>query len=269
MREPYDSDITREQYSLISEMLESAKKRTRPRKVDLYEVLCAILYLLKNACTWRNIPHDFPKWKSVRYYFDVWTKPNDEGEAIIDKVLSNLVDEERVEAGRNPEPSMLIIDSKSVKNADCAEEKGYDGGKKVSGIKIHGAMDVLGLPYAICVTTANVTDRNGAIEMFTPGIGISRLRKLLCDGSYTGDDFAAKMKELTGAEVEIAKRSELHKFAVIPKRWIVERSFGWLDKCRRLWKNCERLLATTLSMVVLAFVSVLLRRRGAEPAKSA
>jgi transposase len=89
---------------------------------------------------------------------------------------------------------------------------------------------------------------------------IPTLKKVLCDGGYTGEDFASKVKYLTGAEVEVAKRSELHKFVVIPKRWIVERTFGWLDKYRRLWKNCERLIETTLNMVKLAFVSILLRR---------
>ena len=111
------------------------------------------------------------------------------------------------------------------------------------------------------VTTANVTDRNGAVLMFSqPDVSLPGLLKVLCDGGYTGDDFAVKIKALTGAEVEIAKRSELHKFAVIPKRWVVERTFGWLDKCRRLWKNCERLIATTINMVKLALLSVLLKR---------
>lgn len=130
MREAYDSDITREQYEIISNDLESLKKKTRPRDVDLYDVFCAILYLLKNGCTWRNIPHDFPKWRTVRYYYEVWTKPNKDGETPLDHILSKLVDTERLKAGRNPTPSLLIIDSKSVQNADCAEEKGYDGGKK-------------------------------------------------------------------------------------------------------------------------------------------
>jgi transposase len=111
------------------------------------------------------------------------------------------------------------------------------------------------------VTTANVTDRNGAVAMFeSSDLRLPRLKKVLCDGGYTGEDFAAKIKAITGAEVEIAKRSELHKFAVIPKRWVVERTFGWLDKCRRLWKNCERLLANTLNMVKFAILSVLLKR---------
>ena len=89
---------------------------------------------------------------------------------------------------------------------------------------------------------------------------LDAMKKVLCDGGYTGENFALEIKGLTGAEVEIAKRSELHKFVVMPKRWIVERTFGWLDKCRRLWKNCERLIETTLSIVKLAFVSLLLKR---------
>ncbi|GHU56644.1 IS5 family transposase [Clostridia bacterium] len=117
------------------------------------------------------------------------------------------------------------------------------------------------MPYVLCTTTANVTDRNGAVLMFSQSdLQLPTLKKILCDGGYTGEDFALKIKSLTGAEVEIAKRSELHKFAVIPKRWVVERTFAWLDKCRRLWKNCERLLVNTLNMIKLALLSVLLRR---------
>ena len=130
MREAYDSDITREQFAHISQDLENVKKRTSPRKIDLYEVFCAILYLLKNACTWRNIPHDFPKWRNVRYYYEVWTKKDYNGQSILDYVMAKLVELERYESGRNPLPSMIIVDSKTVQNADCAEEKGYDGGKK-------------------------------------------------------------------------------------------------------------------------------------------
>jgi transposase len=130
MREPYDSDVTREQFALISQDLASIRKTTRPRKVDLYDVFCAILYLLKNGCTWRNIPHDFPNWRIVRYYYEIWTKQDANGQSILDYVQAKLVDIQRYEAGRNPLPSMLIVDSKTTQNADCAERKGYDGGKK-------------------------------------------------------------------------------------------------------------------------------------------
>ena len=128
-------------------------------------------------------------------------------------------------------------------------------------MKIHAAVDILGFPYALGVTRANVSDRDGAVAIFSqPYYYSPRLEKILFDGAYTGEDFADKIKVLVGAEVEVVKRSELHKFVVIPKRWIVERSFGWLDKCRLLWKNCERQLSSTLAQVKFAFLSVLLRR---------
>jgi hypothetical protein len=131
VRHAYDSDISREQFAAISQDLESLKKKTRPREVDLYEVFCAVLYLLKNGCTWRNLPHDFPNWKLVNYYYGIWTKKNENSESLLDYILGNLVDIERYETGRNPLPSMLIIDSKSIQNADTANEKGYDAGKKL------------------------------------------------------------------------------------------------------------------------------------------
>jgi len=134
-------------------------------------------------------------------------------------------------------------------------------GKKISGIKIHAGVDILGFPNALHVTTANITDRNGALEMFQKfASGLDSIIKVLCDGGYTGENFENAVKTLIDAVVEVAKRSELHKFAVIPKRWIVERSFGWLDHFRLLWKNCERKLHTTHQMVTIAFISILMRR---------
>jgi len=131
----------------------------------------------------------------------------------------------------------------------------------VSGIKRHIAVDTQGLPHAISVTTANVTDRSGALLMFLLNDdGLSEVRNVLVDGAYTGARFEDLVFQILGAEVEVVKRNELHKFAVIPKRWIVERSFSWLEKCRRLWKNCERKLHTSEQFIVLAFLSLLLKR---------
>jgi transposase len=124
-----------------------------------------------------------------------------------------------------PDTTMIIIDAKSIKNTYLAELKGYDGGKKISGIKLHIGVDILGLPHAIFISTANVTDRSGAIEMLKLNAAdLPRVLKALCDGGYTGENFENEVKKIIGAEVEIAKRSELHKFAVIPKRWVVERN---------------------------------------------
>jgi transposase len=156
---------------------------------------------------------------------------------------------------------MIILDAKSIKNTYLASQKGYDGGKKISGIKLHIGADTNGLPHASFVTTANVTDRDGAIEMLEiHAPELPKVSKALCDGGYTGEDFAFAVDLLLGAEVEIAKRSELHKFAVIPKRWVVERTFGWLENCRRLWKNCERHIHTSLQMTALAFIALILNR---------
>ena len=155
------------------------------------------------------------------------------------------------------------MDAQSVKNTDTAQHKGYDAGKKVSGIKRHIAVDTQGFPHALAVTTAEVTDRKGALaalERSQPGL--NRVQSLLCDSGYTGELFAGGVRGILGEQVtvQVAKRSELHTFKVMPKRWIVERSFAWLEKNRRLWKNCERLLNTSLQFIHLAFLALLLRR---------
>jgi len=156
---------------------------------------------------------------------------------------------------------MGIIDAQSVQNADTAEEKGYDAGKKTSGIKRHIVVDSQGLPHAVIVTTADVTDRNGALQMITLNLDtLSRVETFTVDGGYSGEKFANSVKELCGAEVEVVKRNELHKFVVLPKRWVVERTFAWLDKARRLWKNCERKTHNSAQMVVLALIAVLIKR---------
>lgn len=157
--------------------------------------------------------------------------------------------------------SFCIVDSQSVKNTDTAESKGYDAGKKISGIKRHIAVDSQGLPHALLITTANIPDREGALAMLSQAINnLDKVKNILVDGGYTGERFANQVKNLIGASVEVAKRSELHKFAVIPKRWVVERSFAWIEKCRRLWKNCERSINTSLQMVVLAFIQLIFKR---------
>jgi transposase len=130
MRAAYPSDVTREQFSLIEYPLRSARKTTHPRKHDLYDVFCAILYVLKEGCTQRGLPHDFPRWNIVYYYFQTWSAAGKNGEvSLLDRILGELVLSERVIHGREPKTTMIIMDSKSVKNTGTACEKGYDGGK--------------------------------------------------------------------------------------------------------------------------------------------
>jgi len=133
----------------------------------------------------------------------------------------------------------------------------------VSGIKRHIAVDTQGLPHAIGITTADLTDRKGALAtLFNEKHQdkLKKVRNVLADGGYSGEKFANSVKELINSSVEVAKRNELHKFVVIPKRWVVERSFAWLEKCRRLWKNCERKLNNSLQFVVLAFIAIIVKR---------
>lgn len=157
--------------------------------------------------------------------------------------------------------SLGIIDSQSIKNINIPAEKGYDGNKKILGIKRHIIVDTMGLPHAIMITTANTGDRDGAIKMVLSNLeNLSNVKKFLVDGGYTGDKFSDTIKEICGAEVEVIKRGETHKFIVLPKRWIVERTFGWINHYRRLWKNCERFLKTSYSMLVLSFISIFIKR---------
>jgi len=168
----YPSDITREQFDIIQEDLESAKKITKPRKKNLFDIFCAIMYLMKSGCQWRMIPSDFPNFQIVYYYYNIWSSIGKDGSTILSKVLNKLVTMHRNDDLRKDKTTFGIVDSQSTQNADTAEEKGYDAGKKVSGIKRHAVVDTMGLPHALLVTTADVTDRDGVIKM----IGLMRIK---------------------------------------------------------------------------------------------
>jgi transposase len=133
MRRTYPSDITREAFAEIEGDLLAATKATRPRTYDLYDVFCAVLYVLKEGCTWRALPHDTPKWENCYYHFCQWKKPDTDGKTMLDRVLDKLVKAARVKDGRAEKTTMIIVDSKSLKNADSARGKGYDAGKKLPG----------------------------------------------------------------------------------------------------------------------------------------
>ncbi len=164
MSHSYPSDINREQFTRILPDLESARRRTKPRTVDLYDVFCGVLYLLKSGCQWRMLPADFPNWGTCYQYFQQWSeRPDPEQESILEQVLKKI-------GWRGPENNgrkeKQLLHRGLPEPADSAEQKGYDAGKKVSGIKRHIAVDTQGLPHAVHVTTANVTDRAGALAMF-------------------------------------------------------------------------------------------------------
>ena len=133
MRATYPSDITREEFSVIMAELLSATKATHPRDIDIYDIFCAVLYRIREGCRWRSLPHDFPKWQICYYHYNAWRTVKEDRESVLDRVLRRLVEAERVIDGRNEQTTMIIVDSKSVKNTDTAEEKGFDAGKKLQG----------------------------------------------------------------------------------------------------------------------------------------
>ena len=208
------------------------------------------------------MPHDFPKWATCYYYFRQWKQKDDElDESLLDQILAKLVTASRVDEERKEKTSFCIIDSQSVKNAASAKSKGYDAGKKISGIKRHIGVDTQGRPHFIHVTTADVTDRNGAIEGIEENMeNLSVVIRFLADSGYSGDNFKDEVEQLIGADVKVVKRKQKGKFAVLAFRWIVERSFAWIEKFRRLWKNCEAHIHTSEQMMKLAFCSILLKR---------
>lgn len=258
----YPSDITREEFALIEDIFDNAKKKTRPRDVDLYDVFCAILYLVKDGIPWRMMPANFPKWQLVYYYFSLWKKANANGVTCFNKALERIRTMFRNDDLRKDKTTFVIGDSKTISNADTAKEAGYDAGKKRKCVKLHMLVDSRGLPHGMLVTTADVSDRAGALELIARNKGtLSEVEAALFDGAYTGENFANAVKSiLSNMKVQVAKRSELHKFAVMPMRWVVERTFGWIDKARRLWKNCERFLHTTQQISTIALLAVMIKR---------
>jgi transposase len=191
MRKVYPSDINRTQFEKIRPQLESVRKSTKPRDYDLYDVFCGVLFVLKGGVPWRMLPGDFPKWRSVHEYFRMWSEvPPGGGQSVLSKCLAELVIQVRERDGRAPQTSLLIVDAQSVKNTDTATEKGYDAGKRVSGIKRHLAVDTQGLPHALHVTTASVNDRSAALEMFQlRAEPLSAVALVLGDGGYVFREF--------------------------------------------------------------------------------
>ena len=162
-----------------------------PLKLDLYEVFCAVLYLLRTGCQWKFLPSEFPKWTTVYAYWRKWSEPDQHGVSVLEQALKNQVGAARVKLGRNACSTFLIVDAQSVKNTDTAALKGYDVGKKVAGIKRHIAVDTQGLPHAVAVTTAEVTDRKGALQALKrckPVVQVSNALSALIDSASVQAD---------------------------------------------------------------------------------
>jgi len=222
----YPSDLSDEQWELIKpfivKSLPEPGSRGRPPKQDFRAEVNAMLYVLKTGSQWRSLPKDFPHWSTVNGYMNRWR-----AQGIWDAILNKLREQVRRKAGRNAQPSVAIVDSRSVKTASKGGQRGYDAGKKVKGRKQHIAVDTQGWLLAVVVHSAGIQDRVGARALLIRLFCIMHtLKTIYVDGGYTGKllDWA---KQMFGWRVEVVKRNEQHQFKVLPKRWIVERSFAW------------------------------------------
>ncbi len=254
---PYDTDLSDAQWRLVEPLLPAPKRTGRPR-TPLRRILDAILYLTKEGCRWRALPHDFPPCKTVHHHFRRW---RDRG--LIRALLDVLRAHERRSDGRNVQPTAAILDSQSVKSDPHGGPVGYDAAKQIKGRKRFLLVDTQGLILGAVVMPADTPERAGAMELLEPLLGVYvRLRKLWVDGGFSGEPFADWVKERRpNLEVEVVKRSDdPGGFKVLPRRWVVERTFGWLMCHRRLVRDYEKTQASATAFIHLAMIRLLLRR---------
>jgi len=260
----YPTDLSDAEWNRLAHLVPAPLPGGRPPKYDRREILNAILYLLRAGCAWRLPPHELPPWPIVYYYFRTW-RMDQTWERIHDALRAAVREAE----GREAEPSAAILDAQSVKTADHSGERGFDAGKQVNGRKRHILVDTIGLLLVGVVHAANIQDREGArlvLEALTSRF--KRLRLIWADGSYSGKlkEWVRGLRKWGKVKLEIVERREGAKgFEVLPRRWVVERTFGWLMKCRRLSKDYEELTQTSEAMIRVAMIGLMVRRLAHRP----
>ncbi|CUW48546.1 IS5 family transposase [Novacetimonas hansenii] len=265
----YDTNLTDEQWELLEPYIFKAKPGGRPRSTNVREVINAIFYVLKTGCMWRSLPRDFPPWQTVyRYFRHLGTSK------AFDNAFRDMYERLRVKDGRNPEPSLLIVDSQSVKTDKTAvsDTRGYDGGKRVKGRKRHLAVDSLGNIVDVFISNANLNDVKGTKKLFKSiqkMYTFTAIDLVIADKGYRGERFKKYVARRFGGEVEIGENHTSMETGFVPakKRWLVERAFGWLNNYRRLAKDYEEMIEVSRHMIRMAAMRIMLRRLCPVPRK--
>lgn len=250
----YPTNISDNQWQFIKKTLNF---NDRKRKHNLRTIWNAIMYLVKTGCQWRFLPNDFPKWQLVYYYYSKWASAED-----FDLLLSKLREKVRVKRNQKSQPSLGIMDSQSVRWGNNRSLNGFDGNKKVKGIKRHVIVDKNGFLLAIMVTVANIHDSKAPeLLMRTLFYFLSPIKVILADGGYRGE-VIEQVKKQFGYLIKIVMRNEdkTTEFKPVSKRWIIERTFSWFDNDRRLCRNYELLMENSEQMVKLSAIKNLLNK---------
>jgi transposase len=257
IRGRYSTDMSDEEFELISALLPPPKKRGR-KPTDLRIILDALFYMIRVGCPWRLLPKDFPPFTTVQNRFYAW---RDSG--LWAQIIGVLVATAREAEGREPSPTAVVVDSQSVKTTEAGGPRGFDAGKKIKGRKRHIAVDMLGLPIECQVTAASVQDR----DALTPMLGevhrkSPRVTMSFVDGGYQGEQAQRAAYEASQISITVVKRADkqVKGFIVLPKRWVVERTLGWINRARRLSKDFEATIESSLAWLQLALAFLLMRR---------
>lgn len=252
----YPSDMSTKEWKIIKPLL---PPKAANQQNSLRQIVDASLYVNKTGCQWRALPHEYPPWSSVHYHFNKWSK-----DGTLEAINTALCKADRRKRGRTETPTGALIDSQSVKTAKEAQDVGIDGGKKVKGHKRHSLTDTVGNMLNVVVTAANVSDIAGGkllIEKIMEDF--PTIEKIWADGTYRGG-FIDWVHEKIEAVLEIVKRDDGEKgFKLLPRRWVVERTFAWLGNYRRLSKDYERLPRNSEGMIYLASIKTMLQRLAA------